>query len=244
MPPHVLVTGGLGGIGASTGATLSERGWAVSVLDRSAPPGVPSIYACDVTDAEATKATVRAAVAALGPLDALVVCAGIDPSRDATADLDVGIWAAVLAVNLTGAFHAVRAAVPKLVDGGAVVLCGSVLGRVGIPGTSAYSASKAGLEGLTRVLALELAPRRIRVNCVEPGGVRTPMLARTLADSGMEMEGYGADRLVGRPLTSEDVAVVIAFLAGDEAAGMTGAIVPVDTGLSAAAALPSVLRRA
>jgi 3-oxoacyl-[acyl-carrier protein] reductase len=161
-------------------------------------------------------------------LDALVVASGI-LDLEKLAGTSVERWNRVLAVNLTGPFLCCKLARDWLADGGRIVLVGSLAGRTGgvLTGT-AYAVSKGGVESLTKSVAQELAPRRITVNCVAPGGVDTPMLARNSAEGLAALKAAAPLKRVAAP---EEVAAVIAFLASDEASFITGAVVPVNGGL-------------
>jgi NAD(P)-dependent dehydrogenase (short-subunit alcohol dehydrogenase family) len=152
-------------------------------------------------------------------------------------ELDAAVWRSTLDVNLTGAFltvkHGVRAILADGGRGGSVILTGSPAGAYAIaPGLDAYSASKAGVNGLVRVLAADYAGDGIRVNGVLPGLTRTPMNEWWLGDAGRVAEALRAVPL-GRIAEPEEVAAVIAFLASDEASYVTGALWAVDGGLTA-----------
>lgn len=138
-------------------------------------------------------------------------------------------WDEVLAVNLTGPFLCCQAAQDWLVDGGRIVLVGSLAGRTGdvVTGT-AYAVSKGGVESLTKSLAQELAPRRITVNCVAPGGVDTPMLAQNSPEA---QEALRAATPLKRMATADEIASAILFLASEGAAYITGAVLPVNGGV-------------
>jgi NAD(P)-dependent dehydrogenase (short-subunit alcohol dehydrogenase family) len=162
---------------------------------------------------------------AWGGIDVLVNNAGLHRGGKVER-LELSDWHAVLSTNLSGPLHCVRAVLPHMPDGGSIVNVGAVVGFRGFPGDSAYAASKAGLSGLTTVLAVELAARQIRVNLVVPGFVMTEMTA-SIGDK-------ARDRLISRvPLrrvgTEEEIAHVIWWVSGSTY--MTGAVIPTDGGL-------------
>jgi len=183
----------------------------------------------DVTSAASAEAAVNLAVERFGALDILVNNAGI-AGRGALLEVTDELWDRILTVNLKGPFICARAAVPKMRSGSAIVNVASLAGRASSPAMAcAYSASKAGLLGLTRHLAKELAPLGIRVAAVNPGVVETSMMQL----------GYDAERLtetlrtvpLGRPAQPEEIAKVITFLASDDASYVTGASLDTNGGI-------------
>ncbi len=237
-----LVTGASRGIGAATAVALAEAGHRVAVGWNSDADGakatVTAIEAAegeamavgvDVTDAGAVDAAVGQVEEALGPVAVLVSNAGIT-ADGLFARMSEDRWRRVLAANLDGAFHVARRVVPAMMRArwGRIVTVSSIGAYVGAAGQANYAASKAGLIGLTRALARELAPRAITANVVTPGAVATDMTAAL--DESRRDQIAGAVPL-GRMGTPEEVAAVIAFLASDAAAYVTGAVVPVDGGL-------------
>jgi 3-oxoacyl-[acyl-carrier protein] reductase len=182
----------------------------------------------DVTDPASLKLAADQVIARWGRIDVLVNNAGLHRGNLVGA-LDIADWDAVLETNLSGPFHAVRAVLPHLQAGGSIVNIGAVVGMRGSPGDSPYGASKAGLAGLTQVLAVELARRGIRVNLVLPGFVSTEM---TAAVSERMRERLVARIPLGREGTAEEIADVVAWVAGSSY--MTGSIVATDGGLMCA----------
>jgi len=227
---RAIVTGGLSGIGAATAALLRSRGAAVAVLDR----GPDADIVVDVRDAESVDAAVAAAAGRLGgPADVLVASAGI--YRIAPfLDLEPGEWDDVMATNLRGTYLTGRAFAQALTAAGlpgAIVNLASTASLVGDAAepTAHYNASKAGVVSLTRQMAIELAPHAIRVNCVCPGVIDTPMLR--VMDDPAAGERYLRDSVPLRRLgTAAEVAATIAFLASAEAGYITGAALPIDGG--------------
>jgi len=239
---RALVTGAASGIGRSTAVLLAERGAAVACLDVNADGLAETAAAigeravpilCDVTDLAAVKAAVSQAAVELGGLDAVANVAGLGDFTGDVAEIAPDEWARVLAINLTGPFHVSRAAIPHLRagGGGAIVNVSSQFGMVGCLASPAYCASKAGLIGLTRAMAIDHTEEGIRVNCVCPGPVDTPMLAWT--DATPELTARERGRTQGRNLSGrsgrpEEIAATIAFMLSDDASFMSGSIVAVD----------------
>lgn len=223
MDKTACVVGASGGIGSATVQRLERAGFSrVLRMDRDGPIRI------DLADVSSVETAFAAARREAPRLDALVVAAGIlDLGKLAGTTLER--WNQVLAINLTGPFLCCKLARDWLADGGRIVLVGSLAGRTGgvLTGT-AYAVSKGGVESLTKSVAQELAPRRITVNCVAPGGVDTPMLARNSAEGLAALKAAAPLKRVAEP---GEVAAVIAFLASDEASFITGAVVPVNGGL-------------
>lgn len=232
-----LITGGSRGIGRAVVEHVTAAGHTAAVLARSpavaepasgaAAPGRVFAVKTDVTSPDSVAEAVETVRQELGSVDVVVNCAGIHRGGR-VEQLSRELWDEVVATNLTGAFEVCKAAVPLLRPGAAVVNVGAVVGWRGFPGDAAYGSAKAGLSGLTQVLAVELAPRGIRVNLVVPGFVDTEMTAG-LSDRarGSVVEAIPA----GRVGTAAEIADVVVAVAG--ATYMTGATVPVDGGLMA-----------
>jgi meso-butanediol dehydrogenase/(S,S)-butanediol dehydrogenase/diacetyl reductase len=238
-----LVTGGGSGIGAAATALLRRRGAEVVVLGpddaglREVAAGAGAVaVAGDAADRADCEAAVAAATDRWGRLDALIGCAGIGTFGTA---LDTGEdeWHRVLRVNLDTAYMAARCALPALIrTGGSIVLVSSLAGVVAVPGSAAYVTSKHALIGLVRSLAVDFGPHGVRANAVCPAMVRTPMADAVLASIGHAGGYERAARLypLRRGAEPEQIAEVIAFLAGPRSAVVTGAVLMADCGVSAA----------
>ena len=231
-----LVTGGARGIGAATAARLASEGAAVVVadFDEADPPPNGLAVRCDVTSREDVEAAVEAAVAHGGTLDILVTCAGIirDNLLFKMTDDD---WSAVIDTHLKGTFLAARAAQKHMVEqkSGNIVLISST-SALGNRGQTNYATAKAGLQGMTKTLAIELGPFGINVNCVAPGFIATAMTRQTAERMGVSFEDFVEAvaaqtplRRVGEP---EDVAGTIAYLCSDDASYVSGQVIYVAGG--------------
>lgn len=230
MARSVLVTGGNRGIGRAIATALSERGDRVAVTYRSGDPpdGVLGVK-CDVTHSEQVDAAFSEAEREHGPVEVLVANAGIT-SDTLLLRMGEDDWESVIDTNLTGSFRLLKRASRGMMRArwGRVVLMSSVVGMLGSPGQANYAASKAGLVGLARSVARELGSRGVTVNVVAPGFVETDMTA-VLPEATQEQ--YRSQIPLGRFASAEEVAAVVGFLTSDEAAYITGALVPVDGGL-------------
>ena len=240
-----LVTGGGTGIGAAIARRLSADGYAVTVTGRRPGP-IEKIAAeidghavvADTGVAADAERAVQETVTRIGGLDALVCNAGIG-GEGSLRDLDPGTWDDVLRTNLTGAFLMCRAAIDHLAERrGGIVTVSSAAGLRASPDSLAYCSSKAGLQMLTQCLAVDHGPEGVRVNCVAPGWVRTPMADDEMQALG-ERLGVGrdgaydactADIPLRRAATAEEVAATVAWLLSEDASYVNGAIVPVDGG--------------
>ena len=226
-----MVTGAASGIGAATARRLRDDGWRVLGVDVHSTDGCDAAVRCDVRDAVEVDAVARHEALGDGVAGVINV-AGISIRRG-FADLDEGTWNAILDTNLGGAYRMTRALWPRLVEAGrgTVVSVASTTAFRAEPGIAAYAASKAGLVGLTRCLALEGGAHGIRANAVAPGVVRTPLtLSRPWTDADW------ADRVarvpLGRVAEPEDIADVIAFLVSDGARHVSGEVIVVNGGMS------------
>jgi 3-oxoacyl-[acyl-carrier protein] reductase len=228
---NVLVTGGNRGIGLSIARALSEAGDHVVVTHRSGEPpeGLRGVK-CEVTDsASVDQAFTEAEEILGGPIEVLVANAGVTRDtllmRMSDEDFDT-----VIDTNLAGAFRCARRAVKGMIRlrKGRIIFISSVVGLYGSPGQTNYSASKAGLVGLARSISRELGGRGITANVVAPGFIETDMTAELPED---RKKAYQATIPAGRFAQPEEVAAAVRFLAGDDAAYITGAVIPVDGGL-------------
>jgi NAD(P)-dependent dehydrogenase (short-subunit alcohol dehydrogenase family) len=242
---RVLVTGAASGIGHKVAERCVQEGAIVAVLDlepsaaerAGAAVGAELALAADVTDNTAVEAAVARTAGALGGLDGIVNNAGI-PMVGRVDELAEADWDRVLAVNLKAVYLVSRAAWPHLraADGGAIVSTGSVAGMWGSEAQAGYAAAKAATIMLTKCMALDGARDRIRVNCVSPGFVRTPMLERFLADqsdpAGVET-AMSARHPLGRLGAPGDIADAFVYLLSQESQWVTGTNLVVDGGLTA-----------
>jgi 3-oxoacyl-[acyl-carrier protein] reductase len=228
---NVLVTGGNRGIGLSIATALAEAGDNVAITHRSGePPAGMQGVLCEVTDSASVDEAFTAAEALLGgPIEVLVANAGITRDqllmRMSDEEFD-----SVIDTNLAGAFRCARRAVKGMIRlrRGRIILVSSVVGLYGSPGQANYAASKAGLVGLARSISRELGGRGITANVVAPGFIETDMTAALPAD---RQKAYLASIPAGRFGQAEEIAAAVRFLASDEAAYITGAVLPVDGGL-------------
>jgi beta-ketoacyl ACP reductase len=225
----VLVTGGSRGIGLATARALAEAGHRVAVTHRSGSPEGLLGVACDVTSADDVDRAFREVEEAHGPVEVLVSNAGITDDS-LLLRMSEEQFTGVVDTNLSGAYRVANRAARGMLKArwGRLVFVSSVVGLSGAAGQANYAASKAGLVGLSRSLARELGSRGITSNVVAPGWVETDMTAG-LPDE--RRAALLAQTALGRTAQPEEVAGVIAFLASDAAAYVTGAVVPVDGGL-------------
>ncbi len=231
-PRVVLVTGGSRGIGAACVSWFVANGDHVAYTSRSEPSdrddGSLGLR-CDVTDPAQIESAFSAVEERFGPVEVLVSNAGI--TRDTLiARMGEDAWAEVIDTNLTGSYRVARRAVAKMLrlHRGRIIFVSSVGAFIGLPGQANYAASRAGLLGMARALAREVASRSITVNVVAPGMVATDMI-----------EPLGAERIdqmramvpLGRTATAEEIADAVGFLASSGAGYITGAVLPVDGGM-------------
>ncbi len=231
-----LITGGASGIGRAAVLAFAAAGANVLTADiqNCSSPELP-FFAMDVRRPEQIRAAVAKAVALYGRLDCAVNCAGIGGVRACTADYPDEVWDQVLAVNLTGVFHCMKEELAVMLPqgSGAIVNVASVAGVTGFARHSAYSASKHGVVGITKVAALEYARKGIRVNAVCPGFTRTPMVEEMLQERPGLEQRLEARIPVGRFGTPEEIASSILYLCSDAASFITGHAMLLDGGLTA-----------
>jgi NAD(P)-dependent dehydrogenase (short-subunit alcohol dehydrogenase family) len=239
-----LVTGAASGIGRATALALAGAGWRLALLDRDegalerlgqelgGGATGPFTRNADVADTAAVDAAVAEAHAALGPFTAVCPIAGVfaAPERPMAEMPDADV-ARLLDINVHGTVRTLRACIPLIRDGGSIAVAASVSGLTAHPEAAVYGATKAALIALARSLALELAPRRIRVNAVCPGGVDTPLSRNAYPDeAASDFAGYRETNPLGRIATPEDIGGVFAFLASDAARHVNGVALRVDGG--------------
>jgi SDR family mycofactocin-dependent oxidoreductase len=256
--PVGIVTGAGRGIGAAVAVRLAAQGWRLVLVDRCADDpalayplaseaelhgvadatgGLPCV--ADVRDQDGLDAAVATAVDRFGGLDAAVAAAGSIAGGAPAWETTDEAWAAMIGVNLEGVWRLARAAVPALLARpaprrGRFVALSSAGGRRGLPLLGAYSAAKHGVEGLIRSLAAELGPEGITANAVAPGSTSTRMLDASAALYGLDSLQPLADRhVLGRLVSPEEVAELVAWLCGEAASAVTGAVLPVDAGMTA-----------
>ena len=230
MSRSVLVTGGNRGIGLAIARRLAAGGDQVTVTSRSGEQvdGL-TVVPCDVRDGTSVDEAFAAVEAEQGPVEVLIANAGVNRDQ-LLALMSEDDFAAVLDTNLTGAYRVARRAVRGMMRlrRGRMVFISSVVGLLGSAGQANYAASKAGLIGLARSLARELASRNITANVVAPGFVDTDMTAALTED---RKAAILAQVPLGRLAAADEVAATVGFLAGPEAGYITGAVIPVDGGL-------------
>ena len=230
MSRVVLVTGGSKGIGLATARRFAEAGHKVAVTYNSSPPpdGFMAVQ-CDVRSGESVDAAFTAVEENLGPVEIVVSNAGV--TRDGLLlKMSEESFTDVLDANLTAAFRVAKRASKGMIRArhGRIIFVGSVVALLGSAGQANYAASKAGLVGLARSLAREFASRSITVNVVAPGPVETEMTAALGPERLAELS---AAVPLSRIASADEIAAAIAFLASDDAAYITGAVLPVDGGL-------------
>lgn len=241
MSKTAFVTGGSRGIGRAIVRELASAGWAVGINYLQAQRQAEALAAeirerggkalavrADVSDRGAVTAAIREAEAALGPVELLVNNAGV-AQNDLFQDTPEALWRRMFAVHADGAFHTIQAVLPHMLHekAGCIVNISSIWGLRGAACEVAYAASKAAVIGLTRSLAMELAPSHIRVNCVAPGVIATDMVAGLGEETMASLADQTPAGRLGRP---EDVAKAVAFLAREDADFITGQVLTVDGG--------------
>jgi 2-dehydro-3-deoxy-L-rhamnonate dehydrogenase (NAD+) len=228
-----VVTGGVSGIGAGIAARLSAEGASLSLWDVDEAGLTKSNAAhtvmLDVTDPDAVHRAASSTVAALGKIDILVTSAGITGPHVPNWEYPVAAWDKVIDVNLKGVFYCNRAVVPSMraQNSGRIVNIASIAGKDGNPNASAYSASKAGVIGLTKSLGKELADTGIRVNCVTPAAVRTPLFEQMTQQ---QIDWMLSKIPIGRFGEIDEVASLVLWLASDECSFSTGGVFDVSGG--------------
>jgi 3-oxoacyl-[acyl-carrier protein] reductase len=226
-----VVTGAGSGIGRATARRFAAAGASVVAVDLEAERCEDGLaLAADVTDAGDMRRVVETAVERFGGLDVFHNNAGMPTETKPVTEITREEWDRVLDVNLTAFFLAVQAVIPAMRErgGGSIIVTASIIARRPRPGLAAYIAAKSGVTGLARALALELAPDRIRVNVINPGPARTPMLSRF--GLGADDDAIGDGLPLGRLVEPEDIAAAAEYLASDAASAVTGSVFNVDAG--------------
>jgi NAD(P)-dependent dehydrogenase (short-subunit alcohol dehydrogenase family) len=240
-----LVTGGAKGIGQSISQELARAGWQVVVTGRDQAALDTEVEALtraghpaharrmDVADPASVDEVFEEVSSSLGTVELLVNCAGIIVRSDAEKYGDAE-WRQVIDTDLNGAYWCARAAARQMLghNGGVIVNVGSVAAVTGISGRASYTTAKAGLDGLTRTLALEWAKRGIRVNTVAPGWTLTAMVRSGFDDGRLDEDALVGRIPMGRLATTEEIASVVLFLASDAASYITGQVITVDGGFT------------
>jgi NAD(P)-dependent dehydrogenase (short-subunit alcohol dehydrogenase family) len=246
-----LVTGGASGIGRATALAMAREGARLAVADRAeegasttvglinAAGGQAIAIGGDVTREEDVAAMVARAVAAFGQLDCAFNNAGINaravgPAGQRMHEISRASFDGMLAVNLTGVFLCLKYEIRQMLaqgSGGAIVNTASIAGLIGLPTSSSYVAAKHGVVGLTKTAAMEYAQDGIRVNCVNPGYITTPMTKETMEERGNEILAKVPMHRMGTP---EEIAEAVVWMCSEKASFMTGAAQVVDGGYFAA----------
>ncbi|MCL6424133.1 beta-ketoacyl-ACP reductase [Brachybacterium sp. JHP9] len=231
QPRSVLITGGNRGIGRAIAEEFVRSGDKVAITSRSGEDGPEGtlVLAADITDGSTLDAAIKAAEEAHGPIEILVANAGITDDQLLLRMSDES-FESVVDTNLTGTFRTVKRVIKSMIrkKKGRIVLISSVVGLYGSPGQVNYSASKSGLIGMARSITRELGSRGITANVVAPGYIATDMTAALPEEL---QQKYLAAIPAARFADPGEVARVVAFLAGDDAAYISGAVIPVDGGL-------------
>lgn len=242
-----LVTGAGSGIGRQTALLLAREGARIACADVNADSATDTAeqigkqgghaiaVPCDVSDSTSASAAVARAADELDGLHVVANVAGV-LHLEHTADVSDADWSRVMGVNLNGTFYVSRAAVPHLLaqPEAAIVNVASLAGLIGQAYCAAYCASKAAVVSLTKVMAVEYVKRGLRVNCVCPGGVPTPLIANFAPPENADVELMSRLSLVNEMTTTEEVAEAIAYLASSAARSINGVALPLDNGVHAA----------
>lgn len=228
-----IVTGGISGIGAGIAARLAAEGARLSLWDHDAAALAKAEAAhkatVDVADAAAVQRAGDETAGALGKIDILIACAGITGPNAPVWEYPIAQWDRVIDVNLNGVFYCNRAVVPHMLRNGygRIVNIASVAGKEGNPNAAAYSASKAGVIGLTKSLGKELANTDVRVNCVTPAAVRTPLFAQMTQE---HIDFMLSKIPLGRFGEIDEIASLVCWLASEECSFSTGAAFDISGG--------------
>lgn len=235
---NVLVTGGTRGIGKAIVERFCLEGHSVAFIYKESTDAARELVKrtgsvaikCDIQSPDETENAVSTALNTLGGIDVLINNAGIS-QFSLLSDLSNEDWRKMIDTNLSGAFYVTRSVIPHLVSkkNGRIIMIGSMWGKIGASCEAHYSASKAGLRGLTMSLAKELGPSGITVNCIEPGVIETEMNASLSGDS---INALCEETPLGRMGKPSEVAALTAFLCSDEASFITGQCIGIDGGFA------------
>lgn len=253
-----LITGAARGIGAATARRLAADGWRLVLVDRCAddpalsyplatPAELEAVRAecdaisvvADIRDQAALDGAVRRACDAFGGLDAALAVAGGIAGGAPAWEMGDEAWSAMFGINVEGVWRLARAAVPALLQRpaprhGRFVAVSSAGGTLGLPLLAAYSAAKHAVVGLVRSLAAELGPHDVTVNAVAPGSTDTAMLTASAEVYGLSASSdFSVHHQLGRLVEPDEVAALLAWLCGPDSSGITGAVLPVDAGMTA-----------
>jgi NAD(P)-dependent dehydrogenase (short-subunit alcohol dehydrogenase family) len=242
-----LITGGESGIGLATARLFVAEGAKVHLVGIDEPKLASAVTelgdesalssVADVTDEDAVARAVAEGMDRFARLDVVVSNAGITGEVAGLVDYPSEAFARTLAVHVLGAFHVLKHTIPRITDGGSIIITSSVVGLIGAPGVSGYIAAKHGQVGLMRAAAKELAPRRIRVNTMHPGPTSTPFQdSIEMRATGLAREdaakAFDAMIPLGRHTTTEEIARGMLYLAADESAMVTSQTFSIDGGMS------------
>jgi NAD(P)-dependent dehydrogenase (short-subunit alcohol dehydrogenase family) len=245
-----IITGGSSGIGLATALEFAREGARVVIAARDPQRGRQAVeqvsmsggqaifVGCDVCKAQACKAVVETAIHTFGRLDILFNNAGLIHVDRTVENTTEDEWAATMEINVTGTFLMSKYAIPRMAESGAgsIINNASVFGLVGGSGVAAYCAAKGAIINLTRAMAIDHAAQNIRVNCICPGSVDTPLLKdemEALGGEDLQRPKFAARHPLNRISSPEEIASVVLFLASSASSFITGAAIPVDGGRSA-----------
>jgi NAD(P)-dependent dehydrogenase (short-subunit alcohol dehydrogenase family) len=237
-----LITGGGSGIGRATAMLFAREGAKVLVADYNADGGErvaraikeaggeAIFHAADVSNHKEVEAMVAKTVSTFGRLDCAFNNAGIEGEFSATPECTLENWQRVIAINLSGVFYCMKYEIPEMLKtgGGTIVNTSSICGLAGIANTSAYTAAKHGVAGLTKTAALEFSSKGIRVNAVCPGFIRTPMVARVMDRGSFDEKAVIQTHPINRLGQPEEIAETVLWLSSDASSFVSGVPMPVD----------------